>query len=207
VLEIKDDLDSQAFTPDKLLQHIDMLTRETPHGLQFLYTRDNTTTGGEGIYVDAYRIAGDMREEEPEHFQSLITDVWEYSNRARKSDYRASGPVVETDANGRITGVRYNTFLRAPLRAPVDVQARAYRAYRAFCARAQEPRYEMVFRYEPGDLLAFDNRRALHGRAGYDAKGGARFIEGIYSDRDDLHSRIRILKRQFRAEAEQEGRA
>ena len=29
--------------------------------------------------------------------------------------------------------------------------------------------------------------------------GGARFIEGIYADRDDLHSRIRTLKRQFRA--------
>ncbi|WP_052248992.1 TauD/TfdA family dioxygenase [Leisingera sp. ANG-Vp] len=204
VLEIKDDPDSQAFTPDKLLQHIDMPTRETPHGLQFLYTRDNTATGGEGIYVDAYRVAEDMRVAEPEHFHSLVTDVWQYSNRARRSDYRASGPVVETDARGNITGVRYNTFLRAPLKAPLEVQARAYRAYRAFCARAQDPRYEMVFRYEPGDLLAFDNRRALHGRAGYDAKGGTRFIEGIYSDRDDLHSRIRTLLRQFRAEAEQE---
>ncbi|WP_052261617.1 TauD/TfdA family dioxygenase [Leisingera sp. ANG-M1] len=207
VLEIKDDPDSQAFTPDKLLQHIDMPTRETPHGLQFLYTRSNTATGGEGIYVDAFQVAEDMREEEPEHFHSLVTDVWEYSNRARRSDYRASGPVVETDAKGSITGVRYNTFLRAPLKAPLEVQARAYKAYRAFCARAQDPRYEMVFRYEPGDLLAFDNRRALHGRAGYDAKGGTRLIEGIYSDRDDLHSRIRTLKRQFRAEAEQEAQS
>ncbi len=200
VLEIKDDPDSQAFTPDKLLQHIDLPTRETPFGLQFLYTRDNSTTGGEGIYVDAYRVAEDMRAEEPENFRSLVTDVWEYSNRARTSDYRGWGPVVETDAEGHITGVRYNTFLRAPLRAPIEVQARAYGAYRAFCARAQDPRYEMRFRYEPGDLLAFDNRRALHGRAGYDAKGGARFIEGIYSDRDELYSRIRTLKRQFRAE-------
>jgi gamma-butyrobetaine dioxygenase len=203
VLEIKDDPDSQAFTPDALLQHIDLPTRETPFGLQFLYTRDNTTTGGEGIFVDAYRVAEDMRAEEPEHFQSLISDVWEYSNRARTSDYRGQGPVVETDDAGRITGVRYNTFLRAPLRAPVEVQARAYRAYRAFCARAQDPGYEMRFRYEPGDLLAFDNRRALHGRAGYDAKGGARFIEGIYSDRDELYSRIRTLKRRFRAEGAQ----
>lgn len=199
-LEIKDDPDSQAFTSDMLLQHIDMPTRECPHGIQFLYTRDNTTTGGEGIYVDAYRIAEDMRVEAPEHFHSLAADVWDYSNRARRSDYRASGPVVETDGAGRITGVRYNTFLRAPLKAPAHVQGRAYRAYRAFCLRAQDPRYMMAFRYEPGDLLAFDNRRALHGRAGYEAKGGSRFIEGIYSDRDDLHSRIRTLKRQMRAE-------
>ncbi|WP_421701799.1 TauD/TfdA family dioxygenase [Aliiroseovarius sp.] len=201
-LEIKDDPDSQAFTSDMLLQHIDLPTRETPHGLQFLYTRDNTTTGGEGLYADAYRIAEDMRLEEPAHFHSLVTDVWEYSNRARGSDYRGWGPVVETDPAGHITGIRYNTFLRAPLKAPVHVQRRAYKAYRAFCARAQDARYLMAFRYAPGDLLAFDNRRALHGRAGYEAKGGTRFIEGIYADRDDLQSRIRTLRRQMRAEAE-----
>lgn len=200
-LEIKDDPDSQAFTSDMLLQHIDLPTRETPHGLQFLYTRENTTAGGEGIYVDAYQVAEDMRVEEPGHYFSLVTDTWEYSNRARGSDYRGWGPVVETDGAGRVTGVRYNTFLRAPLKAPAHVQRRAYRAYRAFAMRAQDERYMMRIRYEPGDLLAFDNRRALHGRAGYEAKGGARFIEGIYSDRDDLHSRIRTLKRKMRAEA------
>lgn len=196
-MDIKDDPDSQAFTSDKLLQHIDLPTRETPHGLQFLYTRTNTTTGGEGIYVDAYAIAEDMKDEEPENFASLTNDVWEYSNRARTSDYRGRGPVIETDQEQRITGVRYNTFLRAPLRAPLPVQARAYKAYRAFCARTQEARYELKFRYEPGDLLAFDNRRILHGRSGYDAKGGTRFIEGIYADRGDLHSRIRTLERQL----------
>ncbi len=199
VLEIKDDPDSQAYTSGPLLQHIDIPTRELPFGLQFLYTRENTTTGGEGLYVDAYRVAEDMRAAEPENFYSLMTDTWEYNNRSRTSDYRGRGPVIETDASGAITGVRYNTFLRAPMMAPLDVQARAYKAYRAFSSRAQSPTYQMKLRYEPGDLLAFDNRRVLHGRAGYDAKGGARFIEGIYADRDDLYSRIRTLKRHFRA--------
>ncbi len=199
VLEIKDDPDSQAYTSGSLLQHIDLPTRELPFGLQFLYTRENTTTGGEGLYVDAYRLAEDMRSAEPDHFHSLVTDIWEYNNRARTSDYRGRGPVIETDQTGAITGVRFNTFLRAPMKAPLNVQARAYRAYRAFSVRAQSADYQMQIRYEPGDLLAFDNRRALHGRAGYEAKGGARFIEGIYADRDDLHSRIRTLKRHLRA--------
>ena len=203
VLEIKDDPYSQAYTSGALLQHIDLPTRELPFGLQFLYTRENTTTGGEGIYVDAYKVAEDMRTEEPHHFLSLTKDVWEYNNRARASDYRGRGPVVETDARGAITGIRYNTFLRAPMRAPIEVQERAYKAYRAFCARAQDPAYAMRVRYQAGDLFAFDNRRALHGRAGYDAKGGARFIEGIYADRDDLLSRIRTIKRRLRAESAQ----
>ncbi len=194
-LEIKDEPDSNAFTPDALLQHIDMPTRECPHGLQFLFCRENSTTGGHGIYADAYRIAEDMRAEEPEHFQSLVTDVWEYNNRSKTSDYRATGPVVETDRNGTITGIRYNTWLRAPLIAPLEIQDRAYKAVRAFAARAQSDTYQLKFAYRPGDLLAFDNRRALHGRDGYDAGGGRRFIEGVYADRDDLYSAIRTLER------------
>lgn len=197
VLEIKDDPDSQAYTSDALLQHIDLPTRETPFGLQFLYTRENTTAGGEGVYADGYRIAHDMANDEPEHYTSLIKDSWEYNNRARTSNYRGQGPVVETDTDGRITGIRYNTFLRAPLKAPLNIQERAYKSYRAFCKRAQDPAYQLRVRYEPGDLFAFDNRRALHGRAGYDAAGGKRFIEGMYADRDDLYSRIRTLKRQL----------
>ena len=70
-------------------------------------------------------------------------------------------------------------------------------AVRAFTARAQSERYQLKFAYRPGDLLAFDNRRALHGRDGYDAAGGTRFIEGVYADRDDLHSAIRTLERKL----------
>ncbi|MEM7426222.1 MAG: TauD/TfdA family dioxygenase [Pseudomonadota bacterium] len=196
-LALKDEPDSNAFTSDALLQHIDMPTRECPHGLQFLYCRENSTAGGEGIYCDGYRIAADMETEEPEHHLSLTTDIWEYNNRSRTSSYRAAGPVVERDGAGQVTGIRYNTWLRAPLKAPVEIQKRAYAAYRAFAARAQDPEYQMIIAYRPGDLLAFDNRRALHGRRGYDAKGGSRFIEGVYADRDDLHSRIRSLKRKL----------
>lgn len=194
-LEIKDDPDSNAFTSDALMQHIDMPTRECPHGLQFLFCRSNTTSGGEGIYVDAYRVAEDLRREEPAHFKALCEINWFYNNRSKTSSYKAQGPVIEQDEHGTITGIRYNTWLRAPLMASLAEQDRAYRSYRAFTARAQASEYQMKFAYRAGDLLAFDNRRALHGRNGYDAKGGTRFIEGIYSDRDDLHSAIRTLER------------
>ena len=194
-LEVKDVPDSNAFTSDALLQHIDMPTRECPHGIQFLFCRRNTTRGGEGIYVDGYRVAEDMQAEEPEHFQALCEVEWTYNNRSRTSSYKASGPVIERNRSGDITGIRYNTWLRAPLVASLPEQDRAYRSYRAFAARAQDPAYQMKVVYRSGDLLAFDNRRALHGRNGYDAKGGVRFIEGIYSDRDDLHSAIRSLER------------
>ncbi|MEM6667153.1 MAG: TauD/TfdA family dioxygenase [Pseudomonadota bacterium] len=196
-LAIKPDPDSNAYTSLPLPQHIDLPTRECPPGLQFLFCRENSTTGGEGLYTDAYKVAEDLRAEEPDHFEALTTLPWTYNNRARGNSYMAAGPVVECDGNGTITGVRYNTWLRAPFVGPIQQQDRAYRAYRAFAERAQDPAYQLGVIYQPGDLFAFDNRRALHGRKGYDAGGGTRFIEGVYSDRDELHSAIRTLDRQM----------
>lgn len=199
-LEIKEEPDSNAFTAEALLLHMDMPTRECPHGLQFLFCRENTTSGGEGLYVDGYRIAEDMRREEPTHFQALCDIRWTYNNRSRTSSYQATGPVIELDQRGQVSGIRYNTWLRAPLIAPLAKQARGYAAYRAFAARAQDPAYQLKFAYRPGDLLAFDNRRVLHGRSGYDADHGRRFIEGIYADRDDLRSFLNLATRQHSQE-------
>ena len=196
-LAIQDDPTSNAYTPVALPQHMDLCTRECPPGLQILYCRANSTTGGDGLYCDGYRIAEDLRAEEPETWEAMTTIPWTYNNRAKTTSYKAAGPMVELDANAKITALRYETWLRAPLVADLETQERAYTAYRRFAARAQSDEYLMRVRYKPGDLFAFDNRRVLHGRSAYDAAGGARFIEGVYADRDDLHSAIRVLERRL----------
>ena len=192
---VKNDPDSNAYTSTTLIPHMDLGTREMPPGLQFLFCRENSTTGGQGVYVDAYRIAEDMRHEEPDNFASLSTIVWEFKNRAMDSDYRANGPIFSLNESGQLSEVRYTPWLRAPLRAPIDVQTRAYQSIRAFMRRNADPKYQMHITYRPGDLLAFDNRRILHGRSSYSEAGGNRHLEGCYADRDDLHSAIRLLQR------------
>ena len=199
VLEIKDDPDSNAFTSGALIQHMDMPTRENPPGLQFLYCRRNTTTGGEGVYVDGFKVAHDMREEEPDMFEALTTINWEFRNKSKTSDYRATGPVIGLDDQGRPDDIRITAWLRSPLKAPPETVDLAYRSVRQFMRRTESADYQMIIKYRAGDLLAFDNRRALHGRRGYDARGGERYIEGCYADRDDLYSKIRTLKRQRKA--------
>ena len=60
--------------------------------------------------------------------------------------------------------------------------------------------FEVIVRL--GEILRYDHYNADGSRpgcSGFGGKGGARFIEGVYADRDDLFSRIRTLKRQFRA--------
>jgi gamma-butyrobetaine dioxygenase len=57
----------------------------------------------------------------------------------------------------------------------------------------------MRFRLSPGELMAFDNRRVLHGRAGFDPDSGSRLLRGCYGEREELESRLRILYRAQRA--------
>ena len=192
---VKNDPNSNAYTSSSLVPHMDLGTREMPPGLQFLFCRENSTTGGEGVYVDTYRIAEDMRRDEPGHFEDLSTIVWEFNNRARDSDYRAYGPIFSLDDNGALKEVRHTPWLSAPLRAPIDIQSRAYASIRAFMRRNADPKYQLQVTYRPGDLLAFDNRRVLHGRSSYSEAGGNRYLEECYADRDDLHSAIRLLRR------------
>ena len=196
---VMDDPNSNAYTSASLVQHMDLATRELPPGLQFLFCRTNTTSGGEGVYVDGYRVAADMQDEEPDHYRALTDVVWEFKNRAKDCDYRAVGPVLSRDRRGNIDGVRFTPWLRAPLRASLDEQRRAYSAIRAMMRRNSDPKYQLRLTYRPGDLLAFDNRRALHGRSSYDAKGGQRHLHGCYMDRDDLLSCIRMLHRSAQA--------
>ncbi len=194
---VMDDPNSNAYTSAPLVPHMDLGTREMPPGLQFLFCRENSTSGGEGIYVDGYSIAEDLRREDPATFADLTTVRWEFNNRAKDCDYRAVGPVLALDANGALSEVRYTPWLRAPLKAPIDIQERAYRSIRAFMRRNADPANQIRITYRPGDLLAFDNRRVLHGRAGYSASGGKRHLQGCYADRDDLMSAIRLTRRRL----------
>ncbi len=194
-LRIKADPDSNAFTSGALLPHIDMPTRECPHGLQFFFCHHNTAEGGEGSFVDGFRIAEDIRRDDPELFRILSQVNWTWNNRARDTDYRAEAPIFGLHPDGRMKEVRFTPWLRAPLQAPVAVQEKAYQAVHRLIRMTRDPQYQLLVTYRDGDLVAFDNRRLLHGRTAYEAKGGVRDIEGIYADRDDLESRIRVLQR------------
>ncbi len=192
---VKDNPDSNAYTSSALVPHMDLATRTAPPGLQFLLCRANTTSGGQGIYIDGFKVAEDMRREEATHFEALTSIEWEFKNRASGSDYRTVGPVLSCDIDGHVCDVRFTPWLRAPIKAPLNEQRRAYHSVRAFMRRCREQVYQIQLAYRPGDLLAFDNRRLLHGRSAYDAAGGDRHLEGCYAERDDLLSAIRMLTR------------
>lgn len=198
----KVDPDSNAYTALELTPHVDLPTREYQPGLQVLHCLENSASGGEAVMVDGFRLAEHLAEHEPETYRILTTERFTFQNRAKTSDYRWLSPVIVRDpATGAHVEVRIAGFLRGPMALPAARMGPAYRALRRIFALSRDPRFRIAYGYRPGDLVLFDNRRLLHGRAAFDPAAGSRWLQGIYLERDELHSRLRILRRKARERA------
>lgn len=194
-VETKPDPDSNAYRAVPLDAHTDLATRELQPGFQLLHCRQNTATGGESTMVDGFAVAEAVRTENPDAYQALTTLNWVFTNRHRDSDYRWSGPIIETDASSTPVEIRNTGFLRFFPDMPDADIPQAYAALRRFTELCRSPAYRMATPFAPGDLVIFDNRRVLHGRATFDPQSGVRQLEGCYLDRDEVASRLRILAR------------
>ena len=194
-VETKPDPDSTAYTSVSLDGHTDLASRETQPGLQMLHCRENTATGGASTMADGFAVAEAIRTEDPDAFDALTQLSWVFTNRHRDSDYRFSGPIVETDRTGRLVEVRNTGFLRFFPDMKPNERPRAYRAAQMFNAHCRSDRFLCRTPLQPGDLILFDNRRMLHGRDSFDPQSGVRRLEGCYLDRDEILSRLRVLAR------------
>lgn len=187
--------DSLAFTSDELKPHTDLATREYQPGLQFLHCLKNDAEGGESVLVDGYRIAEIIRDRHPEEYETLTRVPLDFQNAAQTSDYRWSVPVINLNNDGSFHEIRMTYWLRAPQRATPEMHDRIYTALRLFMRLADAPENKIIYKLRPGDLLAFDNRRFLHGRLAFNMDSGERWLQGCYGEREELLSRNRIIKR------------
>ena len=71
----------------------------------------------------------------------------------------------------------------------------AYNAMRRLGQLANSDDFQIRYDLTPGDLIAFDNRRVLHGRESFDSQEGTRELRGTYLDADEVYSRMRVLRR------------
>lgn len=192
------DTNSTANSTLRLGPHTDLPTRETPPGFQFLHCLVNTTSGGFSTMADGAAVVAEVRELHPEHYDALTTLRWVFFNRGPGIDHRWSGPAVDLGVPGSPLTLRaFYPVKGFPDMDPADMP-RAYDALRVFSELAAQDRFQMRYPFAPGDLVAFDNRRILHGRDAYDS-GGSRHLRGIYMDHDEIHSTTRVLNRRHRA--------
>ena len=156
--------------------------------------RQLATAAGLSQMTDGSAVAGHLEKNEPAHFDALTSLRWVFFNRGETVDHRWSGPIIDLGAPG--SPITFRAFY--PVRAfpdmdPCDVP-RAYAALRRFSRLAGDPAYQMTYPFEPGDLVAFDNRRILHGRTAYEG-AGHRHLRGCYLDHDDVRSSARVWYR------------
>ena len=88
---------------------------------------------------------------------------------------------------------RFSNQLALPLDVPfADVEA-FYAAYRKLGAMIDSDTYKHVFKTDSGDLLTVHGHRVLHGRLSFDPASGARHLQDVYMEYDDLMGRRRVL--------------
>lgn len=185
---------STANTALPLPPHSDLPTRETPPGHQFLHCRVNTCEGGLSTMADGYAVAAHLRDHEPVHHDALTTLRWTFFNRSAEHDHRWSGPIIDLGTDGRPTTLRAFHPVRGFPDMPEADMPRAYAALRRFSQLAASDEFQLRTAFRPGDLVAFDNRRILHGRTPIDSNG-TRVLHGCYIDHDEVNSRLRVLTR------------
>ena len=191
----KVDPENLAYTPNALQPHNDLPSRQHLPGVQLLHCRRNDVAGGDSVLVDGIAVACRLREQSPRAFDILssrsvtfrsVADDWDIANRA---------PIIAVDEDGDVVGTRVHPALIGPVDIEPDEQPAFYRAHRELLGIALDAKMQFSFRLEEGDCVIFDNARILHARTAFDATTGYRHLQGCYVGRDDLRSRLKVLRR------------
>lgn len=194
-VESKVDPQNLAYTPNALQPHNDLPSRRHLPGIQLLHCRRNDVAGGDSVFVDGIAAACRLREQSPAAFDLLsslsvtfrsVADDWEIANRA---------PIIDVDEDGDVVGTRVHPALLGPVDIEPDEQPAFYSAHRKLLDIALDAEMQFCFRFEEGDCVIFDNVRILHARTAFDATTGYRHLQGCYVGRDDLRSRLQVLRR------------
>jgi trimethyllysine dioxygenase len=187
-----------AYTSMAIGPHTDGTYSLDAPGYQIFHCLAADCSGGENQLIDGFKVAQIMRREHPEDYQ-LLSSVGipgRYLDHARGIQLMARRPLFRHDESGELVQVSYNNHDRAPFVLPVEQHRRFYRALARFAALCAQPGLQYRRRLLPGSVLVFDNWRLLHAREAY---VGYRRLAGAYLNREDVESRLRVLR--IRADA------
>ena len=193
----KPDPNNLAYTSVALPLHTDLPNQEVPPGYQFLHCLANEATGGGSLFADGFAMAEDLRHEDPEAFRMLCDVSIPFRFHDGEADIRVHRPVITLGSEGDVIEIRYNAHLAGIFDMPADIMPAYYRAYRAYMTKTRDPKYRLTLKLKGGEMVAFDNRRVLHGRDAFDPSTGYRHLHGCYVDRGEFFSRLRLLGREM----------
>lgn len=189
------DPNNAAYTAVALEPHVDLPNWQRPPDFQLLYCLANEAQGGESMLTDGMAVACALRDRDPEAYRILTETEIDFRFQDENSDIHYRAPVIGCDDSGNPSVLRFNNWIRDTLRLPAAEVDAFYRAYRRFWEMLRDPAWTLRFMLRPGEMIAFDNLRVLHGRDTFDPNTGHRHLQGTYLDRDLIRSRQRVLER------------
>lgn len=183
-----------AHTPSELKPHTDMPSYNWPPSVQLLHFLTNRATGGESTLIDGWAALAELRRDAPAHFDTLTRVPVPFQLFSEDEDTWAENPMIQLDTHGEVRLFRFSNQLAQPLCAPHEQVEAFYHAYRHLGRIIDSGRYRATFRCADGDLLTVHSHRVLHGRLPYDPASGARHLQDVYMEFDDLMARRRVLR-------------
>jgi gamma-butyrobetaine dioxygenase len=182
-----------AYSPVGLELHTDNPYRDPEPTLQALHVIEAASEGGESLFADGFAHAEALRAAAPARFDVLARTPVPFSFESASGERLVAWrPILETDGAGGLRSLRVNH--RAMGAAPAESADAWYEAYLDLYARLHAPDACVARKLAPGEIVLFDNRRVLHGRAPYQALAG-RWLQGCYAERDGLLATLARLTR------------
>ena len=191
----KPDPNNLAYTSEALPLHTDLTNQELPPGWQFLHCLANEAEGGGSVFCDGVAVAEDLAREAPDAFELLATVDIPFRFHDAGTDIRGRKTVIRRGRDGRVEEICFNAHLADILDIDPAIMPDYYAAYRRLMQMTRDPAYLVTLKLKAGEMVVFDNRRVLHGRAAFDPSTGFRHLRGCYVDRGELDSRLRVLAR------------
>jgi gamma-butyrobetaine dioxygenase len=189
-----EDANSVAYTNLPLVTHTDEGYRDPAPSIQLQHFLRADASGGASTLVDGFRIATDIRRDHPEAFELLATTLHRFHFADATAEHENFSTVIGLDGLGELREIRYSNHSVTPFLMPFDRMEAYYDAYRLFGTMRESEQYQLRIPMGAGELYMVDNRRVLHGRTGF-SSGGARHLQSCYIERDELASRLTVLKR------------
>jgi Taurine catabolism dioxygenase TauD, TfdA family/Gamma-butyrobetaine hydroxylase-like, N-terminal len=186
-----------AYTDRGLGLHTDNPYRDPVPGFQALHVLAAAPRGGDSIFADGFALGTELRRQAPQHFEVLTRTAVPFLFRSATAELYAERPLIELGPDGEIRAVNYNSRSIAPMSPESSGLATFFAAYRLFARLLLDDRFQLRLRMEVGQLVLFDNRRILHGRAAFTASDGTRHLRGCYLARDSVQSETALLRRRL----------
>jgi trimethyllysine dioxygenase len=182
-----------AYTTLAIGPHTDGTYSFDAPGYQMLHCLAFEGVGGENVFVDGLKIAEIMQAQHAAEYRTLteLEITGQYIDLDRNVHLQATRPLFRCNKAGDLVQVSYNNYDRAPFYLPAEETAALYGALKVFASYANDPKMQYRRRLAPGDAVLFDNWRALHAR---DAYSGYRRLCGAYLNKEDVESRLRVLR-------------